>query len=130
MLSLLRLACKQKNSSNLFRIRIFLLLSYSFGIETINTFIHSRSSLENHILDSRPNWAKCIPIFRPKRRKKPPRWGGTYLCSLYKRVPPTGRGGGALNTFLIPEIFMFLATEYCIHGRHTRYCNNTAFHQG
>ena len=26
----------------------FLLLSYSFGIETINTFIHSRSSLENH----------------------------------------------------------------------------------
>ena len=94
MLSLLRLACKQKNSLNLFRIRIFLLLSYSFGIETINTFIHSRSSLENHILDSRPNWAKCIPIFRPKRRKKPPRWGGAYLCSLYKRVPPTGRGGG------------------------------------
>ena len=26
----------------------FLLLSYSFGIETINTFMHSRSSLENH----------------------------------------------------------------------------------
>ena len=25
-----------------------LFLSYSFGIETINTFIHSRSSLENH----------------------------------------------------------------------------------
>ena len=27
---------------------IFLFLSYSFGIETINTFIHSRNSLENH----------------------------------------------------------------------------------
>ena len=95
MLSLLRLACKQKNSSNLFRIRIFLLLSYSFGIETINTFIHSRSSLENHILDSRPNWAKCmITHFQTKTAQKPPRWGGTYLCSLYKRVPPTGRGGG------------------------------------
>ena len=26
----------------------FLLLSYSFGIETINTFIHSRSSLKKH----------------------------------------------------------------------------------
>ena len=28
--------------------RIFLLRSYSFGIETINTFIHSRSFLEIH----------------------------------------------------------------------------------
>ena len=40
--------CNQKNSSNAFRICIFLLLSYSFGIETINTFIHSHSTLENH----------------------------------------------------------------------------------
>ena len=35
---------KETNSSNPFRIRIFLFLSYSFGIETINTFIHSCSS--------------------------------------------------------------------------------------
>ena len=48
MSSLLRLERKQKNSSNPFRIRIFLFLSYSFGIETINTFIHSHSSRENH----------------------------------------------------------------------------------
>ena len=27
---------------------MFLFLSYSFGMETINTFIHSRSSLESH----------------------------------------------------------------------------------
>ena len=40
--------CKQKNSSNAFQVRIFLLLSYSFGIETISTFIHSHSTLENH----------------------------------------------------------------------------------
>ena len=33
---------------NPFRIRIFLFLSHSFEIETINTFKHSRSSLENH----------------------------------------------------------------------------------
>ena len=39
MLSLLRLERKQKNSSNPFRIRIFLFLSYPFGTETINTFI-------------------------------------------------------------------------------------------
>ena len=30
------------------RIRIFLFLSYSFGIETINTFIHSCSFFKNH----------------------------------------------------------------------------------
>ena len=49
MSSLLRLERKQKNSRNPLRIRIFLFLSYPFGIETINTFIHSRSrSLENH----------------------------------------------------------------------------------
>ena len=46
----LRLERKQTNSSNAFRIRIFLFFSYSFGIETINTFIHSCSSPENHTL--------------------------------------------------------------------------------
>ena len=45
MFSLLRLERKQKI---LFRIRIFLFLSYSFGIETINTFIRSRSSLKTN----------------------------------------------------------------------------------
>jgi len=40
---------KNMNSSNAFRIHIFLFRSYSCGIETINTFIdvHSRSLLEN-----------------------------------------------------------------------------------
>ena len=41
-------AQNKKNSSSPFRIRMFLFLSYSFGIETINTFINCRSSLENH----------------------------------------------------------------------------------
>ena len=48
MSSLLRLECKQNNSSNQFLIRIFLFLSFSFAIETRNTFVHSCSSLENH----------------------------------------------------------------------------------
>ena len=85
MLSLLRLERKQKNSSNPFGICIFLFLSYSFGIETINTFIHSRSSLKNHN-DSRPKWTKCIPVFRPNRRKNPTRWGGA--CLAYIREYP------------------------------------------
>ena len=37
---------------------------------------------------SRPKWAKCIPVFRPARRKNPTRWVGTYLYSLYKGVSP------------------------------------------
>ena len=41
MLSLLILELKQMNSSNPFRVRIVFFLSYLFGIETINTFIHS-----------------------------------------------------------------------------------------
>ena len=75
---IIRLECKQKNSSNPFPIRIFLFLSLSFGIETINTFIHSvvPSKTTPH---SRPKWAKCIPVFTPKRHKNPTRWGRTYL---------------------------------------------------
>ena len=49
MLSLLRLEREQKHYSNPFRIGIFFFLSYSFGIEAINRFRHSCSSLENHI---------------------------------------------------------------------------------
>ena len=39
--------------------------------------------------DSRPKWAKCILVIRPNRCKNPTRWGGTYLYSLYKGVPPS-----------------------------------------
>ena len=35
-------------SPRMCRNRILLFLSYSFGIETISTFVHSRSSLKNH----------------------------------------------------------------------------------
>ena len=80
-------AQKKKNYSNPFGIRIFLFLSYSFGIETINKFIHTVVPSKT-IPDSRRKWAKCIPVFRPKRRKNPTRWGGTYLYGLYKGVPP------------------------------------------
>ena len=31
------------------------------------------------IPDSRPKWAKCIPLFRPKRPKNHILWVGTYL---------------------------------------------------
>ena len=64
MSSLLRLERKQKISSNAFRIRLFPLCYYSFGIEMINTFIHSRSSLENYTR-CHTKMEKSIPVFRP-----------------------------------------------------------------
>ena len=78
MISLLRLERKQKNSSNPFRIRTFLFLSYSFEIETINMFIHSVVPWKT-IPDSRPKWVRCIPVFRPKRRKTPP----DHVCNSH-----------------------------------------------
>ena len=73
-------------SSNPFRIRIFLFLSYSFGTETINTFIHSCSSLENHTW-FQTKMGKLYTRFQTKGHKNPTWWGGTYLYSLYKGVP-------------------------------------------
>ena len=66
----LRLERKQKISSNAFRIRIFLSRSYSFGIETINTFICSRSSLENHTR-FQTKMGKVYTRFQTKRGPKP-----------------------------------------------------------
>ena len=43
-----QIRAQTKNSSNPVPIPIVLFLSQSFGIGTINTFIHSRGSLENH----------------------------------------------------------------------------------
>ena len=92
MLSLLRLECRQKTYSNPFGICILLFVSYSLGTETINTFMHSIVPSKT-IPNSRPKWAKCIPVFRPKQRKNlilPDGAAHTYMA-VYKGVPP-GRG--------------------------------------
>ena len=53
-------------------------------------FIHSRSSLENPTR-FQTKMGKVYTVFRPKRRKNPTRWGGTYPYGLYKGVtPPPG----------------------------------------
>ena len=53
---------KKKISENPFRIRAFLFLSYSFGIETINTFIHSCGSLDNHTRFQEEKEQKSYPL--------------------------------------------------------------------
>ena len=65
---------------NPFGIRMFVFLSYSFGIETINTSIQTRRSLENHTrfqIKIEP-----IPVFTPKRLQNHALWGGTYIYGL------------------------------------------------
>ena len=59
---------------------VFLFLSYSFGIETYNASIHSRSSLFKPYPSSRKKWVKSISVFRPKRHKNHSLCGGTYPC--------------------------------------------------
>ena len=61
---------------------IFLFRSYSFGIETINTFIRctSCSYLETHTR---------FQCFQIKKTQKPYTSGCTYLYGLYKEVPTT-----------------------------------------
>ena len=72
MLSLLRLERKQTNYSNPFRIRIVLFLSYSFEIETINTFIHSTVPWKN-ITRIQTKMSEVYTRFRTKTAQEPPR---------------------------------------------------------
>ena len=37
----------------------------------------------------RPKCSKSIPVFRPKRLKNHTLWGGTYLYTSYRGVPPS-----------------------------------------
>ena len=82
-----------KNSNKKRFLKIYFEFAYfsfalpHFGIERINTFIHSRSSLKNH---TRFQTKKSIPVFWSKRRKNHTLWGGTYLYSLNNGVhlPP------------------------------------------
>ena len=49
---------------------IFVSYSYSFGIETIKTFIHSRSSLKNHTR-FQTKMGKVYTRFQTKTAQKP-----------------------------------------------------------
>ena len=81
MSSVLRLECK--HSSNAFRIRIFLFLSFSLGIETITTFIRSRSSLENHT-QFQTKMGKVYTLFSDQKGLKTPPSGiaHTYMAFI------------------------------------------------
>ena len=84
----LNYSANKKNSSNPFRTRIFLFLSYLLGNETINTFIHSRSSPKT-IPDSRPKWAKCIrPVSVQNGAKTLPDGAAHTYMAYLRECPP------------------------------------------
>ena len=83
--SLLELEHKQNIFSNAFR--IFLFPSYSFGIETINTFIRFRSSLENHARFQN-KIGKVYTRFQTKTAQKPHPWGWHIPIKAYIRLYP------------------------------------------
>ena len=69
--SLLRLQQQQK-------IGIFLFLSFSFGTETINTFVYSRSALENHTR-FQTKMSKLYTRFQTKRAQRSFGAAHTYI---------------------------------------------------
>ena len=97
MSSLLRLERKQKNSANPLKIRTFLFLSYSFGIETINTFVHSRSrSLENQTW-FQINMGKSYTRLKTKKPQKP------YADGAAHTPPPPPPFGPNCSLIRYPE---------------------------
>ena len=93
MLIFRRLERKQTISSNEFRIRIFPIHSYSFGIETIDTFIHFRISLEKHTL-FQTKMGKMYTRFHTKTAQKPLLFGAahTHMAFLRERSSPPPPG--------------------------------------
>ena len=90
MLSLLRSGCKQTNSSNPFWIGIFLFLSYSFGLKTINTFIHSVvASIPYPIPDQ--NGQSWSDPFSDQNSAKTLPDGAAHTYITYIREYPPGR---------------------------------------
>ena len=74
-------------------IGIFIFLSYSFGTETINTFIDSRSSLENYTR-FQTEMGKICTRFQTKRAQKPHPLGRHIPIWLVKgSIPPLPSGG-------------------------------------
>ena len=79
---------------------MFLFLSYSFGIEMINTFIHSHSSLENHTR-FQTKMGKVYTRFQTKTAQKPyPPDGAANTDTAYLWEYPPG------DIHIVSEIFL------------------------
>ena len=90
MLPLLQIKAQTKIFWNPFRIRIFLFLSYSLGIKTINTFLHPSSSLENHTqFQTKVGEVYGYPFSDQNSAKTlPDRATHTYIAPIIEYPPP------------------------------------------
>ena len=87
MLSLLRLECKQKNYANPFQICIFLFLSLLIWNWNDKICSYTPVVPSKTIPNSRPKWAKCMPVSDQHGAKTLSDGDGTYLYGLYKGIP-------------------------------------------
>ena len=78
------------------------------------------------IPDSRLKWAKSVPFFRPKRRKNPTLWGGTYLYGLCKGVPPPPRDPYLPNAVALCRKTRNCSRPVCLSSPINGYRENTA----
>ena len=93
---------------------LFLFLSYSFGIETIKTFIHSRNSLETHTR-FQTKMGKVYTRFKTKNGARTLPYGAahTYLYGLYKRMPsPPEKNASEKPCYVDPKIPMNILSSY------------------
>ena len=89
MSSLLRLEQQPKKFENSISIHIFLFLSYLFGTKTINKFIHSCSSFENHTR-FQTKMGEVYTRIQTKTARKPYRLGQHIPYMAYIREFPLG----------------------------------------
>ena len=90
MSSFFRLERKRTISPNAYPIRKFLLRSYSFGVETINKFIHPRSSIENHTR-FQVKMGKEYTRFQTRKDKKTLHFWAVHVYMAYiGESPPPG----------------------------------------
>ena len=118
MFSLLRLERKQTNSSDPLRIRIFFFLSYSFGIETINTFMHSHSSPEHYHPLPNQNGQSVYPFSDQNGAKTLPGGAAHTYIAYIREYPP---GFFQLLRDFVPKkwsqtgtVATFAATMHCL----------------
>ena len=77
-----------ENYSNAFQIHIFLFFSYSFGIETINTFIHSVVPQKPYPIADQ-NGQSVYPFSDQNGTKTPPNGEAhTYIAYIREYPPP------------------------------------------
>ena len=102
---------------------IFSFFLSPFGIETINPFKHSRSSLKNPTRFQTKMGKECTR-FQTKRHKNPTRWGGSYVYSLYRGVPSPPPPLPGVKRAIRPSRAKFLYWYICIIIKHARMLSN------